>query len=336
MRKVKDRWGKIAGKCVLFGLAVLLVPCILTLLFSGKTYKGEATTAGDYSFISDKDGNSETMSLNTYIMGALAANIDLGSQMETLKAQAVIIRTYAYLAMEAKSYGSKEINVKEIGLGFMTMAELKNNCKEGEYMTYVSNLENAVYSTDQFVLTYEDKLITPLFHDCNTGVTRGSLSAAGKELPYLISVDSTEDVASTEAMKIVEEEISIVIGLLQEKYQDISLTKENFFDKVQIIERDDYNYVTKVQIDTITITGENFAQCLDLNSSDFTMENYEGKVRFVCIGKGHGFGFSQFGANEKVKKGATYQEVLQHYYTGTILKNMQIKEEAATLTSPSS
>lgn len=313
--------GKSVGKYILYGLVVVFLPYLLTLLLSGTNIGSKEIVVGECSFVYEKNGKAEKMNLDTYIMGAVAANMPLDYEMETLKAQAVIIRTYAYLTMEATK--KSEIKVSEVGLEFMSMAELKGHCKEEEYINYLSKLENAVYSTAQEVITYEDKLITPLFHRCNEGVTRSSIVARGKELPYLISVDSKEDMTSTEAMKITQEEIDKVIDRIKANYSNVDLTKENFFDKIQIVERDEYKYAKTVQIDTVTVPGEEFAKCLNLDSSNFYIENYEGKVRMICKGKGHGIGLSQYGANEKVKTGASYQDIVRYYYFDVVINKVE-------------
>lgn len=37
-------------------------------------------------------------------------------------------------------------------------------------------------------------------------------------------------------------------------------------------------------------------------------------VRFLCKGKGHGLGFSQYGGNEMAKKGSSWEEILETYF----------------------
>lgn len=321
---------KTVGKFIVFGLGVLFLPCILTLLLSGTNTWSKQMESGKYGFVYEKDGKVQRMNLDTYIMGAIAANMPLNYEMDTLKAQAVIIRTYAYLAMEHTN--KSEINISDIGLDYISMTELKEYCQKEEYINYLSKLENAVYSTNQEVITYNDKLITPLFHTCNGGVTRSSLVARGEEVPYLISTDSKEDMTSTDAMKITLEEVQTIIDTIKTKYTNANLSKENFFEKVQVTERDEYNYAKVVQIDTETTTAEEFAECLNLNSTNFQIENYEGKVRIICKGKGHGIGLSQYGANEKVKNGATYQGVLEYYYCDTRIKDWTASTKDTTQT----
>ena len=62
------------------------------------------------------------------------------------------------------------------------------------------------------------------------------------------------------------------------------------------------------------MTGEEFRNCLNLNSACFYLKEVEGKVRIVTKGLGHGLGLSQYGANELAKEGKTYREILQYYY----------------------
>ena len=38
------------------------------------------------------------------------------------------------------------------------------------------------------------------------------------------------------------------------------------------------------------------------------------EIRFLCRGKGHGLGFSQYGGNEMAKESANAKEILQYYF----------------------
>ena len=37
-------------------------------------------------------------------------------------------------------------------------------------------------------------------------------------------------------------------------------------------------------------------------------------VRFLCKGKGHGLGFSQYGGNKLAKEGKNWKEILNTYF----------------------
>ena len=53
---------------------------------------------------------------------------------------------------------------------------------------------------------------------------------------------------------------------------------------------------------------------MGLASSDFSIQKTGKKVRFLCRGKGHGLGFSQYGGNELAKNGSSWKEILEEYF----------------------
>ena len=107
---------------------------------------------------------------------------------------------------------------------------------------------------------------------------------------------------------------------LQKADNSLVLNPDEIPGNIQIIARDDSGYVTQVQIGTVTLSGEQFRQYLDLNSACFYIKEVEGQVRILTKGLGHGLGLSQYGANEMAKKGKDYKEILNYYYKGVELK----------------
>ena len=56
-----------------------------------------------------------------------------------------------------------------------------------------------------------------------------------------------------------------------------------------------------------------------INSAAFEVE-YDGQFTFTTYGYGHGVGMSQQGADYYAMQGWDYEEILTHYYTGTIVR----------------
>ncbi|HWT27632.1 MAG TPA: stage II sporulation protein D, partial [Mobilitalea sp.] len=108
-------------------------------------------------------------------------------------------------------------------------------------------------------------------------------------------------------------------------YPDIDITEKNFFDKVKVSERDSAGYVTKIDLGSKSVPGEEFAKVVGINSNHFYIEDYEGKVRIICNGVGHGVGLSQYGANVMAENGSSYKDILTHYYTGVNIVNLDGK-----------
>ena len=62
------------------------------------------------------------------------------------------------------------------------------------------------------------------------------------------------------------------------------------------------------------LEGEAFAQGMGLSSSDFSIQKVGGEFRFLCKGRGHGLGFSQYGGNQLAREGKNWKEILNTYF----------------------
>ena len=133
---------------------------------------------------------------------------------------------------------------------------------------------------------------------------------------------SKQDVTSIHYLRITEYEPDVIIGILKQAYPSLDIKEKSFFKDLSIEERDSTGYVTRISIDKISVSGEEFAQILGLNSNHFYIEDYEGKARIICTGVGHGVGLSQYGADAMAKEGYSYEEILTHYYTGVKLTTL--------------
>ncbi|MEK6265400.1 MAG: SpoIID/LytB domain-containing protein, partial [Clostridium sp.] len=70
---------------------------------------------------------------------------------------------------------------------------------------------------------------------------------------------------------------------------------------------------------SITMTGSKFRTMLGLKSSNFEIVFNINSVQINCSGYGHGVGMSQWGADAMAKSGKSYIEILNHYYSGTVI-----------------
>ena len=69
------------------------------------------------------------------------------------------------------------------------------------------------------------------------------------------------------------------------------------------------------------LPGSDFRMAMGLKSTGFTMAIRGASVIFTGHGWGHGAGMCQDGAVAMAEAGASYREILQHYYSGVKLKN---------------
>ena len=119
----------------------------------------EKEAAGKYRILLDREENGGYLSLEEYLPSVLAAQISPDSEMEALKAQAVIARTYIRRQMGEE----KEISELSLDLDRKPREELKKIWGKTEFPEKYSRLEEAVIQTNRIVMTYDGEMIAPLF-----------------------------------------------------------------------------------------------------------------------------------------------------------------------------
>lgn len=299
-------------------LIILLIPCGITYLLSGNGSRSSGTRNNSIRISIEENGVDKEYSLNTYIMMAMAADIPVTYELEALKAQATIIRTYVYVIAEKRKTNS--LAADDIGLQYKPLDVAKASWGEKNAESYEKKLLKAIEDTNNMVITYEDSLIIPLFHPVSTGMTRNSKQAIGEEIAYLTSVESKGDVQSTDYLNISSIPKETVVEQLKKSYPDCNVSVDSLLEDIVIEKRDEDGYIKTIQISGETISGEQFASLFEMNSTNFYIETYEDSLRFICKGKGHGLGLSQYGANFKALQGYKYDEILEYYFTGTQVK----------------
>lgn len=312
---------KILIKTLLVCVVVLFFPFIITLMTSSKN-SNKAIETMDFTIYYEADGLRKKLTFDEYLIGIVAANMPAGYHMEALKAQAVIARTYALynMALLCKDHPDQNsFTTSELGLSYISLDSMEQFWGSEDYRSYFTKLENAVYGTRDEVLVYHRDLILPVFFNTGSGFTRNASEAWNIDIPYLISVPSKQDVTSTNYLTIEEYEVKDLIALLKEKYPELTVSENSFFEDIVIQSRDSAGYVTWMDLGNQTVSGEEFAKVLGLKSNHFYMEDYEGMVRIICNGSGHGIGLSQYGANAMAEDGYSYSDILKHYYTGVDL-----------------
>ena len=70
------------------------------------------------------------------------------------------------------------------------------------------------------------------------------------------------------------------------------------------------NEIKKVR----SLSEKKFRDRFGLASACFTIAEVDGRVRVVTKGLGHGYGLSQWGANELAKDGKDCVEILKYYF----------------------
>ena len=221
-----------------------------------------------------------------YLTAVLSCQISPDYELQTVEAQAVIARSNLF-----RKFAEEENRLD-------VLREMGKSIKN-QWKWWISDeiYEDAVENTEGKVLLVDGKLDLVPYHEISGGTTRDGETVFGSsEYQYLKSVDSSADKKSPDYLS------STYISERQ-------LPKE-----LEIKERDSAGYVLSLQADDKILEGEMFALGMGLPSSNFSIQKTGSKVRFLCRGKGHGLGFSQYGGNELAKDGSLWEEILEEYF----------------------
>lgn len=299
--------------CVL----VLAAPYIVTLLFQGnetstETEKAEAII--EEKLLPQERADGQEMDEEEYLAGIVAEEISLEYQPEAIKAQTVVARTALKRALAYEEEMPQSMSREEM------LSLWGQDGFEKNYQV----LEEALAATEGEIMTWENEPIQAAYHAVSAGKTRDGKEALGAKLPYLSSVDSSMDIPSHDYLKVVFMGKKELADKLNQACPEAELTEEGLAEQIVVTKRDSSEYALEVAVGKQTMAGEDFRDCLGLNSACFSIKEVEGKMRIVTKGMGHGIGLSQYGANEMAKAGSDYKEILKYYYKDvTVQKDME-------------
>ena len=289
------------GNIMLAILGMLLLPLGFTALISGK----------------DAIEINKQKDMEVYLPMMLCREIPWDYEEEMLKAQAVLIRSSLYLRLENKELDQTEL--KE------NLENYKNKSQKEQYQMAYKRMEKAVNATKGQVISYQGEICSGVFHRVSAGQTReGSEVLQDTKMSFLKSVDSSQDIQSEDYLHghyFTEEALK---DRLLEIYPDIELSDQPLTEQIVVEKRDSQEYVLEIRVGSLIVPGEEFRNNLELSSSNFTVQNLDGKIRFLCKGLGHGMGLSQYGGNELAKEGKTYEQILFTYFPDVILKKIPL------------
>ncbi|MGG0937316.1 stage II sporulation protein D [Brevibacillus centrosporus] len=263
----------------------------------------------------------ETMPLETYIAGVVAAEMPAEFELEALKAQAMAARTYIVRRLNEGKLDDvpKGAQVLDTVQHQVYMDDAQRRERWGDQYEWKNQrILQAVRETAGVVLTYDGKPIDATFFSTSNGFTENSGEYWEQSIPYLKSVPSPWDIQSPR----YEETVTMSTAQL-EKSLGVKLTQEASTNGAwyQIEAKTTGNRVGKISIGGKAFSGREFREKLNLNSSSFTLELRGGQVYITTKGYGHGVGMSQWGANGMAKSGKNAEEIVKYFYQGISLQN---------------
>jgi stage II sporulation protein D len=274
------------------------------IIFNGHTYTGRLEVKSD--------GNGlyiiNDLPLERYIEGVVASESGEDWELEALKAQAVISRTYALYNREIRHQGDYHIT-----------SSVRDQVYEERNADPL--ISRAVKETEGEILIYNNRPIKAYYHSICIGKTEVPEEVWGEAYPYLKSVDCNAKNTPYDSwqrqynLKDLEEAIGIT-GI-----ENISIGSYTITGRVKTLK------IIIKDSSPLEIRATELRRLLGykrLPSTDFSIRIEDGKVVFDGRGWGHGVGLCQWGAFEMARQGKDYREILEHYYPRTMLKQAKI------------
>jgi stage II sporulation protein D len=245
--------------------------------------------------------------LEDYIAGTLGREVYPSWHPEMLKAQAVVIRTYALHEMARNA-------ASDFDLGAGTGSQVY-----GGVDAETASMLRAASATRGEYLAYRREPILAVFHSASGGRTAAAEEVWGEAIPYLISVEVADEEDSPDTYW----RASISRTTLGRALAPIGI-RVGSIRKVRVAERSASGRALRVHVrgtkGTQTMEARALRTALGdsvLRSTLFEIRPSEDGFTFVGSGHGHGVGMSQWGAQAMAESGAGYREILAAFYPGT-------------------
>ncbi|GIO12212.1 hypothetical protein J19TS2_17670 [Cohnella xylanilytica] len=269
-------------------------------------------------YLSDKK-RVETVPIETYVRGVVAAEMPLDFEPAALEAQALAARTYIVRRLLAGDRTGVPVpgadvtdtQTHQVYRSLEEMARLKL-ADEGAW----KKADDAAKRTAGRVLTYNGSPIEALFFASSNGYTENSEDVFPYGLPYLRSVESPWDREEAsnwkETLEFTAQQFYKALGV---KPGGI-LARAGGRIAARVEERTPGRRVKTLKVGSKELTGIEAREKLGLRSAAFDLKLEGRSVVVTTYGNGHGVGLSQWGAEGMAKRGSTAEQIVKHYYTG--------------------
>lgn len=248
--------------------------------------------------------------LERYLQGVVPAEMPPDWEMEALKVQAVISRTYALYQRESRK--EKEYDLVNTILGQVYKGESVEDRRASL----------AIAQTKGQILSYEGGLALTFFHSTSAGPTEDAAERWNIALPYLKGVSCPLDRDSPYhewKRTITLDDLEAALGKLGHPVGAIATLTPLEWSRA--------GRLLTVRIlysgGELIVKAEDLRKALGykiLPSTRFTIESFGRKIQIRGMGYGHGVGLCQWGAKVMAESGLNFDEILLYYYPGVTLQ----------------
>mgnify|MGYP005793810625 CR=1 FL=1 len=279
---------------------------------------------GTIKLLHTKTGEVEEVKLDEYLCNVVSAEMPADFELEALKAQAIVARTYTIYKIQNKKHDNADI-CDDSGCcqAWISKEDRLNRWDENLRESNWAKIEQSIYSTTGKIITYNNQPINAFFHSNSGGTTELPVNVwgGGSDMPYLQVVETSGEDGYSQYASEVQLTQDELLAKLKEKYSDIQIDFNNDED-IKILEYTDSNRVRTIKFGNHEISGTEARSIFGLRSTNFEITKQDGNIKFTVKGYGHGVGMSQTGADSLAKQGSTCEDIINHFYVGIEIKNV--------------
>ncbi|MFD2703227.1 stage II sporulation protein D [Paenibacillus shunpengii] len=269
-------------------------------------------------------GTIDTVTLEQYVTGVLAAEMPSDFGLEALKAQAIAARTYIVKRLAAGNASGVPVSGADVTdtvdhQVYHPYGGLEDKWAELGKQEEWAKLEQAVRESKDSIMTYKGQPITASFFSTSNGYTENSEEVWQEAVPYLRSVASPWDAKIApgfqESVTMTRVEFLNKLNVIPDPVP-VSTNNAGVKPFIEVISKTEGNRIKEIRVGSKIFSGQDIRELLGLRSSEFKWSTKGNEITITTIGYGHGVGMSQWGANGMAMEGYTATEILKHYYTG--------------------
>lgn len=278
---------------------------------------------GTIKLLHKKTNEIEEVKIDDYLCNVVSAEMPADYELEALKAQAIVARTYTIYKVQNKKHENADIcDDSTCCQAWVSKENRLERWEETKREDNWNKIQQCVNETKGKIITYNNQPINAFFHANSGGTTELPVNVwGGSGLPYLQVVQTAGEEGYTQYSSEVDLTQEELINKLKTKYEDIQIDFNNDED-VKIIEHTDSNRVKTVKFGNHELSGVETRTLLGLKSTNFEIKKENNQIKFLVKGYGHGVGMSQTGANTMAKQGNNCEEIIKHFYVGIEIKDI--------------
>lgn len=314
---------KILFQIISFILALILIPYSLTMLMTGTLKTSPPTVPYDGRvIISENENYSQSFDYSQYLIGVTARMLitfDQSNFSENVLNYPEFVKMCCLLAntfLTKEFAGNATITDEFLQNYYVSDEDLKKLWGDN-YNNNISIIATALTELNGQLLVFENAPATPYYHFISNGQTRPDDSSA-----YLKSVNTNEDLEENGFLAVLNFNQNDFIELVNSHTQNAIPKYSSLKDLIQITGRDDTGYVTGIQIGNVKMSGDAFAEMLNLNSPSFTITFQGDNLKIITKGIGHGYGISLTYAFRLARAGHTCTDIINYFYNNVEIKNL--------------